>query len=129
MALAQRSEQQHVVLRIARLPGLQAAGDRMLPVDVDAVELRIGLQEIGAGLRECLRGRLGCGHLVERSRIGPATDRHDELQVRMLLFQQRDLIEQSVRAVRFAAVAGIYAIEAALAFHVSRLSGSILPNA
>ena len=42
----------------------------------------------------------------------------------MLLLQQRDLIEQSVRAAGFAAVAGIDLFDRrAPAFHVSRLSG------
>ena len=81
IAFAKRIEQQDVVVaHPPRLSGLQAAGNRMLPVDVDAVELRVGLQEIGARSRERLPGGLGGGHLVERSRIGPATHRHEELQ-------------------------------------------------
>ena len=104
IALRSAGEQQHVVVRVARLARLQAADDRMLPVEVDAVELRIRLQEVSAGLDERLPARLGRRHLVERPRVGPSPDRQDELQVRVLLLQQRDLIEQSVRAAWIAAI-------------------------
>ncbi len=110
-ALRSAANKQYVVVRVARLARLQATGDRMLPVDVDAIELRIRLQEIRAGAGEGLTILLGGGHFVERSRVGPAADRQDELQVRILLFEERDLMEEAVRALGLGAVAGIHAVE------------------
>ena len=66
----------------------------MFPIDVDAVELRIRVQERRARLCETVPVRLGGGRVVKRRRIGPPSDRHDEFQARVLLLQQRNLIEQ-----------------------------------
>ena len=106
--LANRGEQQDVVAGVARVSGLKPAGYRVLPVDVDAVELRVGLQEAGARLREHLARRLRRGHLVERSRVGPPAHRQQELQVRMAALDERDLVEQPVRTARLGTVAGIH---------------------
>ena len=108
---AERRQKQHVVVRVARLSRLKAAGHRMFPVDVDAVELRIRLQELRAGPRERLAVLFGRRHFIERSGIRPASNGDDELQVWMLLFEQRDLMEESMLARGLTAVAGIDAVD------------------
>ena len=80
-----RREEQHVVVRVARLTGLETAGNRMLPVDVDAVELRIGVRKSAHESRERLPSVLGGGHFVERAGVGPSANRQEELQVRVLV--------------------------------------------
>ncbi len=71
----------------------QAAGVRVLPVDVDAVEdvgpLRV-LDQVVAGLRERLRV---LGGLREAAGPGPAAERPEDLQVRVLLLQLEQLVE------------------------------------
>ena len=66
--IALRSDASSVTeLRASRgLPGCNPPDTGMFPVDVDAVELRIRLQEVGAGLREGLPALFRGGHLVER---------------------------------------------------------------
>jgi len=104
---AQRGQEQDVVVRIARLARVDASGDGMLPVDVDAVELRIGAEERRARRRKGLTAGVGARHLVERTGIRPAADRHQEPKTGVLLLEQRDLIEEAVRTARFLAVAVI----------------------
>ena len=68
--IARRSavEQQHIVVGVARLPRLQAADDRVLPIDVDAVELRDRSSRSRAGVGERLPALLRRRHLIERAR-------------------------------------------------------------
>ncbi|MGC0424947.1 hypothetical protein RKD32_001302 [Streptomyces sp. SAI-195] len=71
----------------------QAAGVRVLPVDVDAVE-DVGppgvLDQVVAGLGERLRVLRGLG---EAAGPGPAAERPEDLQVGVLLLQLEQLVE------------------------------------
>ncbi len=113
-------------MRIPRLARLQPADDGMLPVDIDAVKLRIRLQEICARLGEGLPSGIGCGHLVERPRVRPPANRHDELQVRMFLLQERDLMKQAVCAAGCPAVARIDTIHRRAGVHGEPVVGGNL---
>src|SRR6266536_359610 len=97
-----RPQRRHQVLERVRTAGVtaQAAGVRVLPVDVDAVEhvrpARV-LDEVVAGVGE--GARVG-GGLPEATRPGPAAERPDHLQAGVQLLQPAQLPEVAPQRTR-----------------------------
>src|SRR5690606_25310850 len=93
---AQRGHEVPERLRAAGVTG-QAAGVRVLPVDVDAVEHvrppRVRQQPV-AGVGERLRVLRGLG---EPAGVGPAAEREQHLDVRVLLLQLAELVEAAAQ--------------------------------
>mmetsp|Transcript_22294 Transcript_22294/g.87869 ORF Transcript_22294/g.87869 Transcript_22294/m.87869 type:complete len:408 (-) Transcript_22294:440-1663(-) len=90
-ARTQVLHQQHVMLCIGRAAELDAVGRAVvagvLPVDVQAVEHRVGAQPVGGLLREGRTARRAGGEMEEGVRPAPAAHRGQHLHLRVTLLQ------------------------------------------